>query len=260
MQPSHHPPVILAAPHNDADGRLYDQTARLLPLLTQLFAGLALHVTDGTQPRSLALLEQAGAHMDVHPAVNHTQLGIPRRAALQLAVHLDAPCILFCDFDRLLHWAEFHLDELRTTFLQIPQADCTILGRTPAAFDSHPRVQRDTEAIVNHVFAQVSGQAWDITAAARGFSRRAALAVVQGCPDETVGTDASWPLFLRRTGGFTISYRAAQGLEFETPDRYADQIAAAGGLAAWIARIDADPQAWALRLAIAEAEVRSMIL
>ena len=41
---------------------------------------------------------------------------------------------------------------------------------------------------------------------------------------------------------------ATEGLEFETADRYADQVAAAGGLDAWIAQLDADPQRWVERL------------
>jgi hypothetical protein len=57
---------------------------------------------------------------------------------------------------------------------RVTEYDFTVLGRTPRAFDSHPRIQRDTESIVNHVFGLVSGQTWDVTAAARGLSRRAA--------------------------------------------------------------------------------------
>jgi hypothetical protein len=65
----------------------------------------------------------------------------------------------------------------------------------------------------------------------------------------------AWPLFLQRRGGFTIGYCATEGLEFETADRYADQVAAAGGLAAWMAQLDADPQRWVERLDVARVEV-----
>jgi hypothetical protein len=133
--------------------------------------------------------------------------------------------------------------------------DFTVLGRTERAFASHPRVQRDTEAIINTVYASVSGYAWDVTAAARGISRRAAAAIVEGCHEQSIGTDMAWPLFLQRRGGFSLGYRATEGLEFETADRYLDQVATAGGIQAWMARLDADPRRWAERLEVARVEV-----
>jgi hypothetical protein len=143
---------------------------------------------------------------------------------------------------------------------RVPEHDFTVLGRTPRAFESHPRIQRDTEAIVNHVFSTVSGHAWDVTAATRGLSRQAAEAILAGCPDIEVSTDVSWPLYLVRMGGFTLSYLETDGMEFETPDRYEDQIGQAGGLAQWIARLDADPRNWAHRLDMARVEVEAMSL
>ena len=44
-----------------------------------------------------------------------------------------------------------------------------------------------------------------------------------------------------------LQNRATEGLEFETADRYGDQVAAAGGVEAWKARLDADPRRWAER-------------
>jgi hypothetical protein len=136
--------------------------------------------------------------------------------------------------------------------------DFTVLGRTPRAFESHPRIQRDTEAIVNQVFATISGRDWDVTAAARAVTRRAAQAILQGCPDETVGTDVSWPLFAARAG-LTLGYIATEGLEFETADRHADEVAAAGGLDRWLALLDADPRRWVERLEIAKIEVEAAL-
>jgi len=69
------------------------------------------------------------------------------------------------------------------------------------SFHSHPRVQRDTEAIVNHVFQVISGYDWDVMAAARGLSRPASEAILDRCFDEEISTDVSWPLCLRSLGG-----------------------------------------------------------
>jgi hypothetical protein len=132
--------------------------------------------------------------------LNH--LGWFRRAAVQLALQGPCPFILYCDFDRVLHWMEFHPQELNEVAQQIGAHDFTILGRTPRAFATHPRLQRDTEAIINHVFERVSGWAWDTGAGARGLSRRAAEAIVMGCLDDQISNDVTWPLCLHQHGGF----------------------------------------------------------
>ena len=254
--------VALAATQHDPDGRLHDQTARALPALLNIFSGVAIQATYASQERSIALLRSAGTLVRQETAAEFNslpKLGGARRAAVELGLQLGAPALLFCDFDRALHWAEHYPDELARVIEWLPEHDFTVLGRTPRAFDSHPRIQRDTEAIINQVYATVSGRAWDVTAAARGLSRRAAAAILDGCPERSIGTDVAWPLFLQRAGGFALGYAETEGLEFETADRYADQVAAAGGLAQWIARLDADPRQWATRLDLARIEVAAAI-
>jgi len=255
-------PVVLAATHHDPEGRLYDQTARVLRQLTRLFSEIAIQATHASQQRSLDLLSGAGALVQQEETAQSSSLvllGRARRGALECALRLEAPAILFCDFDRVLHWAECYPNELPHVARELATRDFTVLGRTERAFGSHPRIQRDTEAIVNTVYASVSGYAWDVTAAARGISRRAAATILDGCDEQSVGTDVAWPLFLQRHGGFTIGYRAIEGLEFETADRFVDQVAAAGGLAAWMAQLDADPQRWVERLEVARVEVAAAL-
>jgi hypothetical protein len=255
--------VVLAATQHDPEGRLYDQTARTLPALANIFGGMAFLVSHATQERSLTLLGSAGAQVRLEIAEQRAAswrgLGLARRAAIELALGLEAPFILFCDFDRMIHWVERYPEELARVVTSLPEHDFTVLGRTERAFASHPRVQRDTEAIINHVYATIGGRPWDVTAAARGLSRSAAAAILEGCPDQSIGTDVSWPLFLQRIGSFTLGYIAAEGLEFETADRYGPEVAAAGGRERWMARLDADPHHWAQRLDLARVEVEAAV-
>jgi hypothetical protein len=253
----HRSNVALAATHHDPEGRLYEQTARVLPSLAEIFDGLAIYATPATQERSLALLAEYGALVDREPPglpSGLQTLGRARRGAVALGLALGAPALLFCDFDRALHWAECYPAELAQVAARAAERDLTVLGRTSRAFESHPRIQRDTEAIVNHVYARISGCKWDVTAAARALTRRAAEAILRDCCDESIGTDVSWPLFALRAG-LTLGYVAVEGLEFETADRHADEIAAAGGLECWMAQIDSDPRRWVERLEIARIEV-----
>jgi hypothetical protein len=254
-------PVTLAATHHDPEGRLREQAQRLLPHLNKLFPRIVVHLTSTTQQRSAADLEKAGALVtwDTTMPEGLTQLGRPRRFVIAQALEAGADSLLFCDFDRMLHWSEFYPDELEAVLRRIPASDFTVLGRTPRAFQSHPRVQRDTEAIINQVFWTLSGTNWDTGAGARGMSRRAVAALLQGCDDQSVGVDVTWPLFLQQAGGFSLDYIATEGMEFETADRFTDQVAELGGLEAWIRRLDDDPGEWVKRLELARVEVEAML-
>jgi hypothetical protein len=253
--------IALAMTLHDPEGRLFDQLRRTLPILQSCFNFLAVRATNRTQQPILDFLAAAGIAIDLEgssEAAGDWELGKARRAAVTLAFQQPVPAAIYCDLDRALHWAENFPAELAEIALRIAAHDFTVLGRTGRAFETHPRVQRDTEAIINHVFAEVSGNPWDVTGAARGLSRRAAEAIITGCDDNSVSADVSWPLFIQRSGDFSIDYIETEGLEFETADRFADEIASAGGREKWIARIDSDPRQWALRLELARIEVAGL--
>lgn len=237
--------------------------ARMLPLLRQVYAGMALVLTPQTVASTAQLLRTAGATLQQGRSdlpTGHLHLGLWRRMAVA-AAHNAFPTatIHFCDFDRLLHWAEYFPNELTTTLHRLPHADFTVLGRTPRAFATHPRVQRDTEALINHVFGLASGLHWDVTAASRGLSAAAAAFIVHHSTDDTIGSDCSWPLVLRRQAAFQLAYLATEGLEFETLDRFPDEVAALGGAQAWCDRLDADPQQWLYRVDLARAEIAAAL-
>jgi hypothetical protein len=254
--------VALAATYHDPQGRMYGQIENTLPVLAQVFSGMAIRASYSAYTPSLNLFARAGAlitHGLPDQAVERFKLGAARRDAIALALQTNRPFILHCDCDRILHWAERYPDELARVTQQVTEHDFTVIGRTPRAFESHPRIQRETEVIVNHVFATASGLAWDVTAATRGLSRRAAEAILAGCPDVEVSTDVSWTLFLNQAGGFALGYVETDGMEFETADRYADAIARVGGLERWLDQLDADPRNWAHRLDMARVEIEGML-
>ncbi len=252
--------VALALIHYDPRGALFDQTVRVLPRLQQVFADIAIFANAATAPRSIGYLRDQGVRIvaeATQTGLNH--LGEVRREAVHLALQGPCPFILYCDFDRILHWMEFHPQELIDVAQQITAHDFTILGRTPRAYATHPRIQRDTEAIINHVFERITDRAWDTGAGARGLARRAAEAVSAQCHDDQISNDVTWPLCLERMGGFTLGYIETEGLEFETPDRFPAEVAQAGGVAQWSEQLDDDPQHWATRLELARIEVAAML-
>ncbi len=252
--------VALALIHYDPGGALFDQTERVLPRLQQVFPDIALFANAATAPRSIAFLRDHGVRVTAEVApVGLNHLGWFRRAAVHLALQGPCPFMLYCDFDRILHWMEYYPQELIAVSAELRAYDFTILGRTARAFATHPRIQRDTEAIINHVFERITDRAWDTGAGARGLSRRAAEAIVSGCLDDQISNDVTWPLCLQQLGGFTLGHIETEGLEFETPDRFPAEVAQAGGVAQWSEQLDDDPQHWATRLELARIEVAAML-
>lgn len=256
--------IALTVTHHDPEGQLYAQSVRMLPLLCDLYCHLTMVVTPDTPAHALVPLEMAGVYVtDGRGAIptGIDYLGQWRRFAVEVAMR-EAPQathLHFCDFDRILHWAECYPHELQAVLARLPAYDLTVLGRTARAFASHPRAQRDTEALVNHVFSLASGLEWDVTAASRGLSRQAAELLVSHCHDSTVGTDCSWVLFLQQQRTLKLNYISTEGLEFETLDRYANTVTTPQSAAEWLARLDGDPHHWSRRLALAGVEVEAII-
>ena len=255
--------ITLATTYHDPRGVLYAQLARLLPTLATHFAAIAVDASPEMHGPTLALLRDHGAQINQQArpfsADGVPHLGKARRDAVALALQQETPFVVYCDGDRILHWLDHYPTELATVLAALTHYDFTILGRTPRAFASHPRVQTETEAIINRLYTALSGREWDITAAARGLSQQAAQAIVSGCADDTIGVDASWPLFVAAHGGLQLGYIETEGLEFETAAQQPVAVAAAGGVEAWKATLDRDPQAWAFRLSVARVEVESML-
>jgi hypothetical protein len=238
------------------------QARRVLPVLHELYTGIVVLVTFATGARTIDTLRALNVRVEREQAQDRLGLatmGLARQQTLHHAAEMDTASVHLCDWDRILHWAEAYPDELRDVVDAIPRHDVLILGRTPRAFATHPRVQRDTERIVNHAFGLAFGQELDVTAASRGLSRRAVETLLAlPNPEATVGNDCAWPLYLARVPDFVVGYAATEGLEWETPDRYADEITAAGGLDAWIADFDAKPEHWEFRLQLALHEVAAI--
>lgn len=255
--------TTLAATHHDPDGRMLEQLGRVLPALQAQFDGMAVFLTPQSSPQAADMLRAAGAAVGVGGddlPVGHLHLGRWRREALALALGSFpmAGAFLFCDLDRAMHWAERYPGELAAAEAHIGAYDCLVVGRSARAFASHPAAQRETEALANRIFALASGLSWDVMAAARGLSRRAAALLVGECHDDSVGSDCAWPL-LCRSAGMRLGYLETEGMEFETLDRYEAELAALGGAQAWIDRFDADPTQWLARLDLARAEAASAV-
>lgn len=252
------PAVTLLACTNDREGRIGALLPEQLPAVLRHFAHVAVICRPDTAGETRERLTGAGAELILDPGLPIN----PRPTMLRLAaarpewrhVHLG-------DLDSALHWANRYPDELDTANETVRDHDFTLFGRTARALATLPPAQRTTEAVINALFAAVAGglDDWwigpkdgdvaDICTGAWGFSRRGLEALAGRATATDIGFHAEWPLLARDTEGLRRAYLPTDGMEYETADRYGPEIAAAGGLDAWLAASERDVGRWRFRLA-----------
>lgn len=197
--------------------------ANCLSFLTQLYQYLAVVATPQTADETLVMLQRMGAEVWDD---GDGQIGKNRRRALAAGVERGRTAFFhYCDFDRLLHWALHHPQELeRVAREEIPRAGYTAIGRTEAAFASHPPVQQELEGMTNEVFSFIFGEEMDVTAGSSGASRAAARALLRYSVETSNATDTEWPMIIRQHTALGVRQIRVQGLAFETATFHGDEV------------------------------------
>lgn len=228
---------------------------KLLPQLNQVYASIAISLPPETEREYVQTLERENIKVAITRDWSHG-----RHAALTKALDsgqgvqpspLAPTHIHYCDFDRLLHWVETRPDELGDIITKSQTTDCLIVGRAERAYETHPRALVQTEAISNAVVSQFLGRPMDISAGSKSFSRKAAEYLLQHSPPgRALGMDSEWILLLHYAG-FRVDYVEADGLDWESADRYAEVAADRDAQKRAADEYDADPKHWARRVEIA---------
>lgn len=166
-------------------------------------------------------------------------IGRFRRDAVALAA-TDGRPVLYADFDHLLRWVEFGAEDLRRVLASEPDADLLVVGRSERAFAEGPQRLQQTERLVNHTHALLTGAHWDLLFAIRRLSPAAAALVVRRSAVDTLANDVEWPLLVRQAG-LRLGYVESDALFYRTIEEFGD--AADSG--------DGDPLQWIRRLEFA---------
>ncbi|HEY8293405.1 MAG TPA: hypothetical protein VIG44_12995, partial [Thermomicrobiales bacterium] len=226
--------VLLGAVH-DPEGRIAALLPDDVPLLQQWYARIFAICGKATPPSTVDALRRSGVTViggdDIPINARPYALGL-------MASHAEWEHVHLCDFDSALHWARAWPDELAAVNTAIAAHDFLLLGRTARAMASLPEAQRETERLINLLFARTTGgvgfslresgqgEAYateetliDICTGAWGFSRRGIAAIhARSCVTD-IGFHAEWPLIARDTPGLRVAYLPCEGLEYETADR-----------------------------------------
>jgi len=234
---------------------------RLLPKLGEVYASITITLPpfaeSGVVQSLQAIAGRLGSILRAPVLTEDWRTG--RYLAIREALKSDATHVQYADLDRLLRWVETRSQEWRQVVSIIESCECLVIGRTSQAYHTHPRALVDTEAISNLVASHLLGRAMDFSAGSKGFSRRAAEFIAQhGTHQRAMGTDAEWPIMLKRAG-YAVDYLEVEGLDWEIADHEQETAASPERQRQLADRYDTDPRHWARRAAIALEIVQSAL-
>lgn len=246
--------IALAATLHDGTGVLAEDVRRHLDGLRSLYpGGIAVATSPPTAASVARLLADAGVHAG-SPAAN--ERGPLYRRALRAALRSRATHVHYLDFDRALHWIAVDPSELTRVLALAEGHDVLVVGRTERAHRSHHRPLYVTESIAGRLMADRLGWSGRVDGLVPSFTlaRREGVRLLRTSRARGEGVYGEW-LALVVTSAPQIAYVECRGLDWETPDRDRDGVAAVG-LDAWRAARDT-PEEWTLRSRMAETIVRA---
>lgn len=233
---------------------------RLLPVLLEKYSGITICYIPGEDP---GIMEQFTLGIYASNARLSFYVNDDRRKgrylALQKAMEIPSDFIHYADMDRILHWVETRPDEWMRMMDQIEKFDCIVFGRTEAATFTHPRALITTEKISNQVVSHFLDSEMDVSAGSKSFSYNAAQYLLEhGRPDNSIGTDAEWPILLKRAG-FGVEYLQVDGLDWESADQFKSQAATVDEQKQAAEEYDADAAHWCRRVEIADEIIQTAL-
>jgi hypothetical protein len=236
--------VALGATLHDPVGRTAEAIGRMAPQLREMFSCIALNISDATRPEVVAAVAALRARTMTH-AASEANIGRFRRDAVALAG--EGQTVLHADFDHLLRWVEFGPADLRRVLATEPEVDFLVVGRSARAFAAEPRRLRESEELVNHTHALLTGDHWDLMFAIRRLSPAAVRLIVSEGRVDTLANDVEWPL-LARQAGLRLGYVQSDALFYRTIERFGAAEDAG----------DDDPLQWIRRLEFAAQHASAM--
>jgi hypothetical protein len=207
--------ITLVAAIHDPDGWLLAPIERLAPVLLQVFPHVAINISQATSPALVdALRARLKAEVVFHQP-DEAGIGRFRRDAVRLGLQSPSDAVLYSDIDHMLRWIEYDANDLATVLAGRSDTDMLVVGRSPKALSAEPRRLQETERLVNHTYALLTGKTWDLMFAIRRMSRKAAELIVSQSRIDTLANDVEWPL-LARSAGLSVGYTESDGLFYRT--------------------------------------------
>lgn len=230
--------ITLATSVHDPHQGLKWLSDKYLPELSSLFDSIVLVSSPFTPNEYLAELKQSG--FDVYKRKDN-RIGRTYFETVKRGMKTEPDYLLYCDFDRLLHWIHHHPGELKklVKFLQaeIPKKnkiDYIIAERRPEDYKQHHEALYETEQLPNKIITQLMGEknVHDYLSGCFVFSQKTGKYIVEHGGSEGYQFWGAWPVYLKKKK-VKILYKRFQGLSWETPNQNREAVERAGGVQKW---------------------------
>lgn len=250
--------VCLASPFHDPEGKLLELLQEQGGALLKLYKGNAfISISAKTNPAIISLLQKQGFHIRKQTKTENPSVGANYLAVLRMVTKTSNKHIHLVDFDRALHWTKRFPRELRDAIEILPSYNGYVsFVRTPRAFQSHPQTQRTTETIINTIASEVAGVTVDIMSGSFGFHKTLAQKIIKEAKRKDYGIYAETLLIALRHR-YLIATIEVEGLEWETPDQFKENIQQEG-YTAWLHEFESLPE-WKKRVSLLEKSAEVLI-
>ncbi len=159
-----------------------------------------------------------------------------------------AQSIFYIDFDRLIHWIKFYPEEINNILEKNYQGyEYIHFGRNYRAFESHPNTQKETEHTINTMVSKILGlkKSYDFMSVCYILSKNLANIVLKLKNSTSTGFYGVWPMIFWLSAS-NKKYIEVDGLEWETPDRFIEEIENLGN-ELWLERFQSEKE-WKKRM------------
>jgi hypothetical protein len=217
-------PIITTTVH-DPPGLLFPMVEKYLPRIIEKFGSIIVICSPATNNRLKSRLEMLDCIIDVpKDPLNYPAYSLSLRRGMEKTK--PGEYVLYVDFDRLLHWEMSYPDELHRILTTKYLEPFVSFERSSRAFATHPVTQRSTEILVNELGSKIIGSTRIIDIiGATWLIESSLIAKILAVPLSTItGFYSVWPLLGWYWSGKKLRTEIVEGLEWETPDRYTDQI------------------------------------
>ncbi|MHA1147930.1 MAG: hypothetical protein ACTSR8_06760 [Promethearchaeota archaeon] len=218
--------ILITTTLHEPEFRLKENIEKALPFIREHIGNIIISCTSETHGNVLSFLEQNGFKVSLSDNDDRiaTYLNAIKLAISEIKDR-DSQRILYIDFDRLIHWINNYPEELKKTFEEAAKNELLHIGRTPNAFKTHPNTQTDTEHIVNYLGSQALSlnKVQDLISVCYSFTFSLADLILNKKYFTEMGFYIAWPVILWDHAQ-NKKYIEVEGLEWETPDRFTEEI------------------------------------
>ncbi|MHA1274876.1 MAG: hypothetical protein ACTSQP_12155 [Promethearchaeota archaeon] len=244
--------IIIASTLHEPKFRLKAALDKALPFIKKNLENIIVSCTSLTSREVLNYLEKNNFKIIISSKDDRIETYLEAiKFSKKIAANNPEKRILYVDFDRLIHWINNYPDELIETLKKAMEVDLLHIGRSKRAFSTHPNTQQKTERIINSLCSKALNftESRDIISVCYSFTPHLADRLLDYNYKTEMGFYCLWPIILWINANNKL-YIEVEGQEWETPDRFEDEIKKLG-YNKWLQNFQSSSE-WEMRVKLLE--------